>query len=95
MRGPDASGAAAAELNYSLYLLAVPLADATFTLDQNPAAYRMTMSFHTIGLADLFASDQFGEHITGRIENDRLAAYTTMVPPAGCAARTGWWPRLA
>jgi hypothetical protein len=70
-----APGAAAAELNYSLYLLAVPLADATFTLDQNPAAYRMTMSFHTIGLADLFASDQLAEHITGRIENDRLLPY--------------------
>ena len=67
--------AAAAELNYSLYLLAVPLADATFTLDQNVSAYRMTMSFHTIGLADLVASDQLAEHITGRIENDRLLPY--------------------
>jgi len=70
-----APAATAAELNYSLYLLAVPLADATFTLDQSAAAYRMTMSFHTTGLADLFASDQLAEHITGRIENDRLVPY--------------------
>jgi hypothetical protein len=70
-----APGAVAEQLNYSLYLLAVPLADATFTLDQSASAYRMSMSFHTIGLADLFASDQMAEHIAGRIESDRLMPY--------------------
>jgi hypothetical protein len=70
-----APGAAAAELNYSLYLLAVPLADASFTLDQTASTYGMTMSFHTIGLASLFASDQLAEHTTGRIENDRVVPY--------------------
>jgi Protein of unknown function (DUF3108) len=65
-------GASGAQLNYTLYVLGVPLADAAFTLNLTPAGYGMAMRFYTTGLADLVASDRLDEHVSGRFEKDGL-----------------------
>ena len=61
----------AVQLDYTLYVLGVPLADAMFNLEMTSAAYRLAMGFHTTGLADIVASDRLEQHVTGRIEHDQ------------------------
>ncbi len=63
----------AARLNYSLYVLGLPVADAEFGVDLTASAYRMTFRFHTTGLADVFAGDRQDEHTSGRFEGGRPA----------------------
>jgi|HubBroStandDraft_1064217.scaffolds.fasta_scaffold22125_2 hypothetical protein len=65
--------AAAAELNYSLYVVGLPLADATLNLDLAAPAYRARLRFHTVGVAELFVGDRLDEHTSGRFESDRPA----------------------
>jgi Protein of unknown function (DUF3108) len=65
--------AAAAELNYTLYVLGLPVADAVVTVDMALPAYRMSLGFHTTGLIDIVASDNMVEHTSGRFEGDRPA----------------------
>jgi hypothetical protein len=66
-----ASTAAAAELNYSLYVLGLPLGVATIKLDLATPAYRAELRFHTTGIADVFVGDRVEEHTSGRFESDR------------------------
>ena len=61
-----AVGARATEGNYSLYVLGVAAADATLTVETAPAAYRVEMRYHTIGIADLFRSDTLDTRVRGR-----------------------------
>src|SRR6266700_1007821 len=65
--------AQATQLSYTLYVLGVPLADASFSFNLTPAGYGMAMRFYTTGVADLVARDHLDEHTSGRIEKDRLA----------------------
>jgi hypothetical protein len=67
---PDA---VAAQLNYTLYVLAVPLAHVVFNVDLASSSYRMTFHLQTTGLADVFANDHIEERTEGRFENDRPA----------------------
>jgi hypothetical protein len=62
-----AGRAAATELDFGVYLLAVPVGNSIWTLDLTPTSYRMAMNFQTTGIADLFAKDQLSEHASGRI----------------------------
>jgi hypothetical protein len=65
--------AAAAELNYAIYVVGLPLADATLNLDLAAPAYRAELRFHTTGIADLFVGDRLDEHTSGWFESDRPA----------------------
>jgi len=64
-----APGAAAARLDYGLYVLGVPVADAWVTLDLSAATYRIAFQFQTIGVASLVKDDRLEEHTTGRLDN--------------------------
>jgi hypothetical protein len=68
---PAAYQATAAQLGYTLYVVGLPAADAVLSLDLTAPAYRVTMDFHTTGLADLVANDRLEESIGGRFEGDR------------------------
>ena len=65
--------AIAVELNYRLYVLAVAAAEATISFQMPQPVYRLALSFHTTGLADLFVGDRLEEYTTGRFEADRPA----------------------
>lgn len=65
--------AEAVELNYSLYFLGVSAADAKLSFDIAEASYRLTLAFHTTGIADLFVGDRLEEHTSGRFEKDQPA----------------------
>jgi Protein of unknown function (DUF3108) len=65
--------AEAVELNYKLYVVAVPVATASIKLDLGTPAYRLSLDFQTTGIADLFAGDRLAEYTAGRIDNDRPA----------------------
>jgi hypothetical protein len=63
--------ATAADLNYTLYVVGLPVGNATISLDLAAPAYRAELRFHTTGIADLFVGDRMDEHTSGRFENDR------------------------
>jgi hypothetical protein len=63
----------AVELNYTLYVLGLPAAVATIDEDMATPAYRMTLRFHTTGVASLFVGDSLEEHTAGRFENGQPA----------------------
>jgi hypothetical protein len=63
--------AAAADLNYTLYVVGLPVGDATVSLDLGTSAYRAGLRFHTTGIADMFVGDRVDEHTSGRFESDR------------------------
>lgn len=65
--------AAATQLNYRLYVLGLPAAEATLRVDLASPAYRVTLRFHTVGLVTLVAGDRLEEHASGRFESDRPA----------------------
>src|SRR5580698_8091842 len=65
--------AVAADLNYTLYVLGVPVADAEMSVNLGDPAYGITLRFHTTGIADLLAADRLDEHTTGRFEGERPA----------------------
>ncbi len=65
--------ATAAELNYSLYVLGVPVADAVLNVEMEAYAYRITLRFHTTGLASVVASDRMELRARGVFESDRPA----------------------
>jgi hypothetical protein len=68
---PAAYQATAAQLGYTLYVVGLPVADAVLSVDLTAPAYRVTMDFHTTGLADLVVRDHLEETISGRFEGDR------------------------
>src|ERR1051326_1060835 len=65
--------ALATQLNYTLYVLGVPLADAAFSLNLTPAGYGIAMRFYTTGVADVVAGNHLDERSRGRIEKERPA----------------------
>ena len=69
---PAAREAAAARLNYTLYVLGVPVADAVMTVDLASNGYAMDLSFHTTGIARLFSGDRMDTRSRGLIEHGRL-----------------------
>lgn len=73
-------GAAAAQLNYTLHVVGLPVADASLNLDLAASTYRVILRFHTTGLADLVDGGRLEETVSGRFENDRPApqVYTSV-----------------
>jgi hypothetical protein len=67
------TAAHAARLNYTLYVLGLPVADAELGVDLSASTYRMTFRFHTTGLVDVVAGDRQDEHTSGRFEGGRPA----------------------
>ncbi|MSP02300.1 MAG: DUF3108 domain-containing protein [Acetobacteraceae bacterium] len=63
--------AAAGELNYTLYVLGFPIADAAIGVDMGPAAYLMTMRYHTTGIAKIVSSDHLEYKVRGAFDGDR------------------------
>jgi hypothetical protein len=63
--------ASATQLTYTLYVLGVPLADATFNFNITPAGYGMALRFYTTGFADVVSSNHLDEHISGKLEKGR------------------------
>jgi len=45
--------AIAEQLNYTLHVVGIPVADAALTINTTGSAYRAVMRFHTTGLANL------------------------------------------
>lgn len=66
---------AAAQLRYTTYVVAVPVVDAVLTIDPAAPAYRTALSFHTVGIANLFANSLVEDRVSGRFDAD-LAAPT-------------------
>jgi hypothetical protein len=59
-------GANAAQLSYTLYVLALPLADATLDVDLPSPTYRIGLHFHTTGIANAVAHASLEEGSNGR-----------------------------
>jgi hypothetical protein len=66
-----ACSAGAAQLNYTLYVVGLPVADASLNVDMSGAVYRGILGFHTIGLTNLVDSGRLEETTTGHFEGDR------------------------
>jgi hypothetical protein len=65
--------AAAEQLNYTLHVVGVPVADAGLNIEMTETGYRAAMQFHTTGLANVVDGGQLEEIATGEIKNDRPA----------------------
>ena len=66
-------GAQAAELSLGLYVLGVPVADASLSLDLTASGYRVGLRHHTIGLADLVAGSSLDAHARGAFDGGKPA----------------------
>lgn len=62
--------AVAVELNYTVHILGLSTADATFGFDLTEPSYRVTLEFHTTGIADLFIGDRLREYSVGTLGSD-------------------------
>jgi len=62
--------ARAAQLNYKLYVLGFPVADAVLGIDLATRAYRASLGFRTTGLADLATNGRLQQSASGRFEGD-------------------------
>ncbi|MGA3003027.1 MAG: DUF3108 domain-containing protein [Acetobacteraceae bacterium] len=65
--------AIAEQLNYTLHVVGIPVADAALTINTTGSAYRAVMRFHTTGLANLVDGSSLEEAVSGEIKNDRPA----------------------
>ena len=63
--------AIAEQLNYTMHVLGIPLADATLNIDMTEAGYRSRLHFHTRGLAALVDSGRVDQTVSGTISNER------------------------
>jgi hypothetical protein len=61
--------AAAARLNYTVYVLAVPVADAVLSIDQTPTGYRTVLRFQTTGVATMVSDSQVEDSVEGEFVN--------------------------
>lgn len=69
MLASTAVAADAAQLNYSIYVLGLPVADAVLRVDMAATTYQVTLRFHTTGIADVFAGDRLEEHSAGLFDD--------------------------
>ncbi len=65
--------AAAAQLNYALYVLGVPVADAVLTVDMVAADYRISLEYHHIGLVSVVARNRLEMQARGGFQNGQPA----------------------
>ena len=64
-------GAAATEMDYTLYVLGIPVADAVLGFDLAPASYRASLRYHTTGLASVVAGNRLEMHTRGVFDGER------------------------
>jgi hypothetical protein len=71
--------AVAEQLNYTLHVLGVPLADASLNLDLTETGYRAVLRFKTTGVANLVDGGWLEETVSGGLKDDRPApqSYTS------------------
>jgi hypothetical protein len=62
------ASATAARLDYTLYVLGVPIADAALVLDLQPSSYGVALAYNTTGIVGIFADNRLEEHASGRFE---------------------------
>jgi hypothetical protein len=65
--------AIAEQLNYTLHVVGIPVADAALNIDLTEAGYHAALRFHTTGLANLLDSGHLEETVSGGLRNDRPA----------------------
>jgi hypothetical protein len=65
--------AIAEQLNYTLHVVGLPVADAALNIDLTENGYRASLRFHTTGLANLVDSGHLEETVSGGLRNDRPA----------------------
>jgi hypothetical protein len=65
--------AVAEQLNYTLHVLGIPVADAALNIDLTETGYRAVMRFHTIGVANVVDHGNLEETVSGEFQNDRPA----------------------
>jgi hypothetical protein len=63
--------AGAEQLNYTLHVVGIPVADAALNIDLTESGYRASMRFHTTGLANLVDGGRLEETVSGSIKDDR------------------------
>ncbi len=67
------SGAArAAQLTYSLYVLGIPVAEATMGVDMTATGYGMSLNYRPIGLGSVMSGDHLEERSSGVFDRDGL-----------------------
>ena len=65
--------ASAAQLDYSLHVVGIPVADAALNIDLTEAGYRALLRFQTTGLASVVDHGNLAETVSGGIKGDRPA----------------------
>lgn len=70
---PAVHRACAEQLNYTLHVVGVPVADAALNVDITEAGYRAGLRFHTTGLVNLVDHGSLEETVSGAIREDRPA----------------------
>ena len=63
----------AEQLNYTMHVMGIPLADATLNIDMTEAGYRSRLHFHTTGLAALVDSGRVDQTVSGTLSYERPA----------------------
>jgi hypothetical protein len=65
--------AIAEQLNYTLHVVGIPVADAALNVEMTESGYRAILRFHTTGLASLVDSGRLEETVSGTLNNERPA----------------------
>jgi len=65
--------AIAEQLNYTLHVVGLPVADAELNVDRTESGYRALLRFQTTGLANLVDSGHLEEAVSGGFSNNRPA----------------------
>jgi hypothetical protein len=65
--------AIAEQLNYTLNVVGIPVADAALNVEMTESGYRAMLRFHTTGLAALVDSGHLEESVSGSLNNERPA----------------------
>ena len=63
--------AKAEQLAFTFYALGLPVAQSSMSFNLTPAAYRMTLSYQTTGLARLVQADRLDQTAAGTFEHDK------------------------
>jgi hypothetical protein len=63
-------GPKAAQLNFDLYAIGVPVGESVMTVDLTASSYRMGLRYRTIGLARMVSNDSLDQTSAGAFEKD-------------------------